>query len=202
MRASRPRSDLLITGKPLPPPIRAQPLQVRFVPAPGVARLAAGLPDITDMPRQNGPERVEGLVAREPLLLQALESARHGRRVREGDLVLDHRVEQSMDPLTETYNAGWAMVTLNQANPLALVQSQPVLEVGGLFGIVAHHGSYRLTGRARREMARRPVAAPPPAKAQDAGAALIAELWQQAQAAAEARLEQERAALAEARAAL
>jgi len=33
------------------------------------------------MPCQHGPNRVESLVAREPLLLQALESARHGRRV-------------------------------------------------------------------------------------------------------------------------
>jgi len=40
-----------------------------------------------------------------------------------------------MDPLTKTLNAGLAMVTLNQANPLALVQSQPSLGVGGVFGI-------------------------------------------------------------------
>ena len=56
--------------------------------------------------------------------------------------------------------------------------------------------------RARREAARRPAVIPPPAALQDAGAALIAEVWQQAQTAAEARLEQERAALAAARAAL
>ena len=86
------------------------------------------------MPRQHGPDRVEGLVAREPLLPQALESARHGRRIREGELILDHRVEQGMDPLTEPLNAGLAMVALNQANPLALVQGQPVLGVGGCSG--------------------------------------------------------------------
>jgi len=46
---------------------------------------------------------VEGLVAREPLLPQALKRPRRGRRVREGELILDHRVEQGMDPLTEPY---------------------------------------------------------------------------------------------------